>query len=186
MKKGRTKTALIVVDMAVDMVTGVLRCDRAEHIIPQIAALIEAARRSPNTYVVYATDSHIKGVDNELRLWGDHCIRGTPWAEVVPELAPTDADFVVPKRRYSAFNQTHLHLLLEELGVGTTVLCGLHANICVQHTAGDAYQLGYEVVVVEDAVEAPLDNYYMQALQYMTDFYTAKVLPTDKVISEFS
>jgi nicotinamidase-related amidase len=81
-------------------------------------------------------------------------VAGTPGAEVVTELAPRDEDYVVPKRRYSGCFGTDLDMLLRELGVDTVVLTGLHTNICVRHTAADAFQEGYSVVVPTDAVEA--------------------------------
>ena len=37
-------------------------------------------------------------------------------AEVVPELAPKEQDYVMPKRRYSGFFQTDLDILLKEQG----------------------------------------------------------------------
>ncbi len=39
-------------------------------------------------------------------------------------------DFVIEKRRYSAFFQTGLRLLLDELGVDTLICCGMDTNIC--------------------------------------------------------
>ena len=105
------KKAVILVDMLNDFVTGALTCDRAKAIVPQLEKLVKAAREK-GVYVIYANDAHIKGVDRELQLWGDHAIIGTGGAEVIPELTPQEGDFVVPKRRYSGFFQTDLHLSL--------------------------------------------------------------------------
>ena len=140
------KTAVILVDMLNDFVTGALTCERAVAIVPQLEKLVAEARKKDVT-VIYSNDSHLKGIDRELELWGDHAIAGTPGAEVIPELTPQEGDFVIPKRRYSGFFQTDLQLLLDELGIERLVITGLHAHMCVRHTTADAYYWGYEIVV---------------------------------------
>ena len=117
--------AILVVDMLNDFVTGSLACDRGKAIVPATARLLKAAREK-GVPVIFCNDCHIKGIDRELKLWGDHAIKGTPGAEVIPELELCEKDFVVPKRRYSGFFQTDLDILLKELGVQTVIITGLH------------------------------------------------------------
>ena len=178
-------TAIIVVDMLNDFVTGSLKCDRAQRIIKPTVALCDAARKSKNVYVIYANDCHIKGIDKELELWGDHAIKGTKGAEVIPELAPKECDYVVPKRRYSGFFQTDMHLLLQELNVGTTIVCGLHAHMCVRHTCADAFQWGYKVVVPDDCVESFTEEDYRNGLKYLKDTYGAEITNSEALIQSF-
>ena len=113
------KYAVLVVDMLNDFVTGALGCDRAKAIVKPLGELLDEARNN-GAYVIFCNDSHLKGVDNELKLWGDHAIRGTKGAEVIPELPIKENDYVILKRRYSSFFQTDLDLLLKELGVKGT------------------------------------------------------------------
>jgi nicotinamidase-related amidase len=40
-------------------------------------------------------------------------------------------DFIINKRRYSAFFQTDLNLLLQELKVDTLIVVGLQTHLCV-------------------------------------------------------
>ena len=94
------KYAVIVVDMLNDFVTGALACDRAKAIVPHVERLVETAR-AKDIPVIFANDCHLSGIDHELKLWGDHAIKGTKGAEVIAELGPEETDFVVPKRRYS-------------------------------------------------------------------------------------
>ena len=101
--------------------------------------------------VVFANDAHLPGLDHELDLWGEHGIAGTPEAQTSPLLDPQEGDFTVEKRRYSAFFQTGLRLLLDELGVTTLVCVGMDTNICVRHTVADAYFNNFDIVVVSDA-----------------------------------
>ena len=122
------KPAIIVVDMLNDFVYGALTCDRGKAIVPATGRLLEAAREK-GVPVIFSNDAHLRNIDRELAIWGDHAIAGTPGAEVIPELKLSEGDYVVPKRRYSGFFQTDLDILLKELGVQTVVMTGLHTHI---------------------------------------------------------
>lgn len=178
-------TAIILVDMLNDFVTGSLKCERAQRIVPRLVELVKAARATEGVYVIYANDCHLKGIDKELELWGDHAIKGTKGAEVIPELAPAEGDYVVPKRRYSGFFQTDMHLLLQELHVTTTVICGLHAHMCVRHTSADAYQWGYKVVIPDDGVESFTEEDYLNGVKYLKETYGAEITNVEKLINGF-
>lgn len=175
------KTAIIVVDMLHDFIKGNLKCDRAETIVAPIAALIEAARAKEQP-VIYACDRHYQGLDHELDFWGDHGIMGTEGAEIISELAPQPGDFVIEKRRYSAFFQTGLELLLKELNVDTVVLCGVQTHICVLHTATDAYYWNYHIIVPPQTTEAFDQEKYDLGFQFMEMMYDIEVRDVDSVI----
>ena len=179
-----SKSAILVVDMLNDFVTGALKCDRGLAIVPKTAELLRAAR-AKNVPVIFCNDAHLKDIDHELKLWGDHAIAGTKGAEVIPELELCATDYVVPKRRYSGFFHTDLDLLLKELDVDTVILTGLHAHMCVRHTAADAYQLGYDVVVAKDATDSFTEEDYLYGIKYLKETYGAKVTDVDTLVSEF-
>ena len=181
-------TAVIVIDMLADLVTGELKCDRAQRIIPNIAALIAAAR-SNKIPVVYSNDAHYEQDFELVNRWGKHAIKGTLGAEVIPELKPAEGDFTVEKRAYSGFYETGLDSLLRSLYNGnaadTLVLTGLHANLCVRHTAADAFFRGYKMVVPKDGVEAFTQKEYEEGLEYLNYAYGAKIAESvDDVIRE--
>lgn len=175
------KYAVLVVDMLNDFVTGALACERGQAIVPQTAKLL-AGCREKNIPVIFCNDAHLKDIDHELKLWGDHAIVGTPGAEVIPELALCDKDYVVPKRRYSGFFHTDLDLLLKELGVNTVIMTGLHAHMCVRHTSADAYQLGYDVVVAKDATDSFTEEDYNIGIKYLKDTYGAEITDVDTLL----
>lgn len=145
-------------------------------------AKIARAARAKSIPVIFANDAHIKGLDRELELWGEHGIAGTPEAQTSPELEQQDGDFLIEKRRYSAFFQTGLRLLLDELGVDTLVLCGFDTNICVVHTAADAYFNNFDLIVVSDATGTFLIGDQAEGLEYMNRCYAAKVVDTEAVL----
>jgi nicotinamidase-related amidase len=178
------KTAILVVDMLNDFVTGALACERAKRIIPPLAKLLEQAR-SKGLPVIYSCDSHVPGIDHELKLWGNHAILGTHGAEIIHELEPEESDYIVPKRRYSGFFDTGLHLLLIELGIDTLIIVGLQAHLCVRHTAADAYQWGYNILVPSDGIEAFSEAEYLNGLEYLHTFYGAEITDVASLIAKF-
>lgn len=180
----KEKQAVLVVDMLNDFVTGALKCDRGLAIVPKTAQLVQAARKK-GVPVVFCNDAHLKGIDHELKLWGDHAIAGTAGAEVIPQLAPTENDYIVPKRRYSGFFHTDLDLLLKELGVTTVIITGLHTHMCVRHTSADAYQLGYNVVVAKDATDSFTQQDYESGLRYLKEVYGAEISDVDAIIAKW-
>ena len=179
-----TKYAVIVVDMLNDFVTGSLGCERGRAIIPDLKRLLAEARKK-GVPVIYSNDSHLRGIDHELKLWGDHAIRGTKGAEVIPELEPEESDYIVPKRRYSGFYQTDLGLLLNELGVDTVIITGLHAHMCCRHTAADAYYLGYNIMVPRETTNSFTLNDYESGLKYLAEVYGAEICTLDEMIKKF-
>ena len=176
------KPAILVVDMLNDFVYGALTCERGKAIVPATTELLDAARQK-GVPVIFCNDAHIKDIDRELALWGDHAIAGSPGAEVIPELKLSESDYVVPKRRYSGFFQTDLDILLRELGVKTVVMTGLHTHMCVRHTSADAYSLGYDVVVAKEATDSFTEEDYIGGLAYLKTCYGADAYTNEEVIA---
>lgn len=180
--------AVILIDMLNDFVTGGLKSDRAAGTVPKLKRLVEAARKH-NVPVIYSNDAHYPQDVEVVEKWGKHAIKGTKGAEVVLELEPAAGDFVVEKRAYSGFFETGLDSLLRSLykgeGVKTVILGGLHTNICVRHTAADAFFRGYKIVVAKDGVEAFTEEEQAQGLKYLEYAYNAKLVTVDQVIKEF-
>jgi len=168
------RMSIIVVDMINDFVTGTLKCERASRIIPNIQRLLDFARKK-RVSVIYVSDAHLPGVDDELELWPPHAVVGTKGAEIIKELKPVKDDYTLQKRRYSAFYETGLDPLLRELKVDTLVLVGLVTNVCIQHTAADAFFRGYRIIVPEDCVEAPTEEDQKTALKYLKMNYGAEI-----------
>lgn len=147
------RCALLVIDMIHDFAHegGALYCGPSmQRIIPVIQGELDRARAAGEP-IVYLTDAHLPD-DAEFQMFPPHAIVGTKGAQIIPELAPSAADVVIPKRRYSGFFGTDLDITLREKGVDTLRLVGDCTNICVLYTAADARNLGYAVEVVEEGV----------------------------------
>lgn len=175
--------AVVVLDMVNDFVTGALECKRAQRIIPNLQTLLDRAR-AHDVPVIFANDAHLRE-DFEMELWGEHAMKGTEGAEVIPELTVKDEDYVLEKRTYSGFYDTGLDQLLKGLGVDTLYLTGLHTNMCCRHTAADAYFRGYDLVAVEDGCEAFSEEDHQNGLDYLEKVYGAGIRPTEVIIDRW-
>ena len=95
-------------------------------------------------------------------LWPDHCVQGTPGAQLHDDLHVPHAALVLRKGfepaidSYSAFYEndrrtpTGLAGYLRERGLTRVFLVGLALDFCVRYSAEDACREGFAVVVIED------------------------------------
>ncbi|MFD5316599.1 cysteine hydrolase family protein [Streptomyces sp. NPDC127098] len=83
---------------------------------------------------------------------GPHCVEGWPETELAPGLEPRPDEFLIRKRRYSAFFGTELEIVLKAYKAETVILIGGLTDVCVHYTAVDAHQHDYRVRVVTDCV----------------------------------
>ncbi len=171
-------SALLVIDLANDFVhAGGVIADaggpeyqaRARAIIPTLQRLVEAAREA-GILVVYATDAHLPH-DSELTKWPPHAMKGTDEAEIVTELQPQAGDLVLEKRTYSPFVSTDIELELQRRGIQRLYITGLHTDCCARHTSGDAFQRGYELVWITDALQAFTEEAHQAGLEYFKAWY---------------
>lgn len=178
------KTAVIVVDMLNDFVTGPLKSERVQAMVPPLVKLLKEARKNGVT-VIFSNDCHLK-IDRELEIWGEHAMRGTKGAEVIPELGLCDTDHVVPKRCYSGFFGTDMDLLLRDLGIENVIMTGCHTHMCVRHTSADAYCLGYNIFVASDATDSFTKEDYENGIAYLKQLYKADVRTVDEFCELFN
>ena len=78
--------------------------------------------------------------------------RPDDWSDLVPELKQHPDDCVVTKERWGAFLGTTLDDYLRQRGVTQVFLAGVSTSVGVESTARSAYDLGYNVVTVVDAM----------------------------------
>jgi nicotinamidase-related amidase len=74
------------------------------------------------------------------------------WSDLVPELEQQPDDYHVTKQRWGAFLGTRLDEYLRQRQVTQVVLTGISTGAGVESTARSAYDLGYNVVLVVDAI----------------------------------
>jgi nicotinamidase/pyrazinamidase len=177
------RTALILVDVQPDfMPGGTLACHDGDAIVPGIGRLL---RERVFRHVVATQDWHprehvsfasihpgatpfeqITLYGQPQTLWPEHCVQGTPGAELHPGIDWSALNAVIRKGShpgvdsYSGFRENHgpdgqrprtgLAGWLRERGVDEVVVCGLARDVCVLWTAQDALELGFRTAVLWD------------------------------------
>jgi biuret amidohydrolase len=113
-------------------------------------------------------------VDFGRELDGDeeiHCLEDNPNTAIAAEqtgFLPTD--YLIRKRRYSAFFGTDFEILLKGLKVETLLLCGGLTDVCVHYTFVDSHQSDYFCRVIEDCVagsSSEAHEYALRAMEYL-------------------
>jgi ureidoacrylate peracid hydrolase len=99
------------------------------------------------------------------------CITGTWDAEILDEIKPTERDHVVVKRRDSAFHDTEIGVWLKSLGVDTLIFCGIDTSICVETSLRDAFNIGYDIVLISDATASSNRKHYESTLENVKEYY---------------
>ena len=99
------------------------------------------------------------------------CVRGTWDADIVDEIKPAPADHIVIKRRDSAFQDTEIGVWLKSLGVDTLVFCGIDTSICVEASLRDAFNNGYDVVLISDATASGNTKHFESTIEIVRDYY---------------
>lgn len=159
----RPGDALIVVDVQNDFLPGgSLAVPDGDGVVAPLNTLIETfeARGLP----IFATRDwhpqnhcsfHARGGP-----WPPHCIAETPGAQFAAGLRLPASAIIVSKATtpdkdaYSGFGDTELDVLLRKADVQRLFIGGLATDYCVLNTVRDALSLGYEVMLVNDAVRA--------------------------------
>ena len=169
------KEALLVLDMLNDFVEegAPLEVPLARQILSPIKKRLKEAR-DRQIPVIYVCDAH-RNEDEEFNHWPRHAVSGTRGAEVVEELKPEKADFVVKKRKYSGFLGTDLELLLKELKIEKVCITGVFTNICVFFTAAEAAMRNYKVVVYADCVAALSEEAHQFTLTQLKEVFKIRV-----------
>jgi nicotinamidase-related amidase len=132
---GRPHTALLVIDVQNDVMTGAH--DR-DGVVANISALVDRARAEevPVVWVQHSDDGLAFGSEG--------------W-QYVPELVRGESEPLVHKKYGDSFEATDLEEVLASRGVGRVVVTGAQTDMCVRSTLHGAFTRGYDVTLVSDA-----------------------------------
>ena len=101
---------------------------------------------------------------------GVHCIETSPYSDYAKLTYPIKGEYLISKRRYSAFFATDLEILLKGLKVDTLYMIGGLTEVCIHYTAVDAHQHDYRIRVMTDAVagsSVEAHRYALKAIHYL-------------------
>ena len=113
------------------------------------------------------------------------CIRGSWDAEIVEELKPSLDDHVVIKRRDSVFQDTEVEVWLRSLGIDSIIFSGIDTSICVESSLRDAFNHGYDVVLISDATASNNQDHYKSTLDNIRNYY-GLVMNLDEFVGNFA
>jgi nicotinamidase-related amidase len=170
------KSALVIVDMLNDFLSGPLKTQEAMKTIEPVKTVLDKFR-SHKLPVIYVNDHHYPD-DFEIRIWGQHAMAGTDGSKIFEAISPKEKEYVIEKHTYSGFYGTPLDYILRSNKVEAVVLVGLDADICVRHTAADAFYRGYSIFIVRDAVAARIDPSWEK---YFVKVYGARIINSSEI-----
>ena len=143
-----TTAALIVIDLQKGIV-GLPTVHPAGEIISRAAQLARAFRERGLPVVLVNVTGGAPGRTDTAR---PRVSFPDDWTELVPELEQHPDDHIVSKKRVGAFIGTSLDDYLRQRGVTQVFLTGIATGSGVEATARSAYDYGYNVVLVVDAM----------------------------------
>lgn len=194
-------TALVLIEFQNDFTSeggtlhgAVAEVMEATGTLPNAKKALEAARgagvtviHSPISFApgYYEITSHPYGILAGV-VDSNSFVKGTWGCAIVGEVAPADSEIVLEgKRGLDAFASTNLDFILRSKGIKTVVLAGFLTNCCVESTMRSAYEKGFEVYTLTDAVGATSVEEHANAIKYDYPMFS-KPITVDEFVAALS
>ncbi len=185
--------ALIVIDIQAGSFIEVDNKKRAIPHMPDYSSRMRLARsaidkaRQCGIPVIFIQEVHRPNlIDFGRELDGSetiHCLEDNPNTEIaVKEMGFQESDYLIKKRRYSAFFGTDLEILLRGLKADTLLLCGGLTDVCVHYTFVDSHQSDYFSRVIEDCVAGSSEEAHEASLRAMEYLQTGARCTLDSTL----
>jgi nicotinamidase-related amidase len=177
-------TALVLIDLQQGILGNSLVPITGTELMIRGQALAERFRASGATVVLVNVDFSKDGADM-LRQLVDESMGIPPggfpagWSDF-PRGLQQPGDLHITKRQWSAFYGTELDLQLRRRGIRTVVLGGVATHIGVESTARQAYEHGYELVIVKDVTTSLVAEAHDMSMKYIFP-RLARVVASDAI-----
>ncbi|KAJ9221288.1 hypothetical protein DTO271D3_7634 [Paecilomyces variotii] len=146
--------------LVLDLQQGIIsRFPSSSRFLAQTAKTIDAAREK-SIPVIYVTVNFRPGypeVSSSNKMFagvlasaGDAFVEGKPAVQIPSEIAPTEKDILVSKRRVSAFSGSDLDVVLRGLGADTLIITGIATSGAVLSTVRHAADQDFSITVLDD------------------------------------
>lgn len=128
---------------------------------------------------------HFKCLTHNL-LFDHQIFKAGSWgAEFHPDFKPHPGEVVVaPHKGLDAFSGTDLDVQLRQNGIDNVVLCGLLTNTCIESTGRQAFEKGYHLTFIKDAVGALSWEAHNAAVEINWPRFAHGIRSTDEFISQ--
>ena len=187
----KTRTALIVVDVQNGFASEGgsyhqmgMDISKYQDVIPRIANLISLCRQFNIPIFYTQAIREASGIDllthfhnilpksREERINKKPiCIKDTWDADIVDAIKPSNDDHIIIKRRDSAFQDTEIEVWLKSLGINTLIFAGIDTSICVETSLRDAFNRGYDTILISDATASSNQKHYMSTIEVTREYY---------------
>ena len=154
--------------------------------IANIRRLLDAAHAANIPVYYTAQPPRQNPADRRLLtdFWGDG-LQDDENARILDELAPTEADTVLTKWRYSAFVRSPLEEQLKDLGRDQLIIGGIYAHIGCLTTALEAFMRDIQPFMVADALADFTEKEHRMACEYASG-RCARVLNTTEALENIN
>lgn len=154
--------------------------------IANIRRLLDAAHAANIPVYYTAQPPRQNPADRRLLtdFWGDG-LQDDENAQILDELAPTEADTVLTKWRYSAFVRSPLEEQLKDLGRDQLIIGGIYAHIGCLTTALEAFMRDIQPFMVADALADFTEKEHRMACEYASA-RCARVLNTAEALENIN
>jgi gluconolactonase len=156
------------------------------------AARLAAAARSAGSHVIHVHHQRSVGAGNgadskqNAPLWRNMAeadAMGTEWAAAPHAgIEPDPSDIVLHKQRVNAFFGTSLDIKLRGLGVEKVLVGGALTNLSVESTIRHGADLGYQMVLVQDACSSFDAEWHRAAVEFAVT-HLGEVATTDEIVA---
>ena len=110
---------------------------------------------------------------------------GDPSGAIEERVAPLPGEIVLTKSSSGPGASTNLQQILRNMGVRSLVVCGLTTAVCVSQSAREMADLGFQVIVAEDACTELSDESHRAAL-FTFALTFGRVRPTVEIVELFT
>jgi nicotinamidase-related amidase len=174
MENTHDNTAVLFVDIInhFDFEGGEKLYAHTKEILPNLKKLKNYAREN-NLPIIYVND-HYGLWQADFRKIIDHCHNDRS-QEIIEELKPDDHDYFLIKPQHSAFFQTPLQSLLNELGKTHLIMAGIAGDICILFTAKDAYMYQFDMHIPKNCMASEETDNNNYALYLMRSVMKANI-----------
>ncbi|MFA5211335.1 MAG: cysteine hydrolase [Patescibacteria group bacterium] len=179
------KPALIIIDLQEDFFKDKFLAKKRKKISNSVNKLVKIVRSKKipiiwvkQEYENDLSDAPLYNRKNKKKI----TIKNTKGCQFLSELDYNEKDFLIIKKRFSAFFKTDLEKLLKKIKIDTLIIAGINTMSCVRTTAIDAYQRDYDVILDLDATTAYDTKQHKNSIEYLKHA-VAKIMDTKEIIS---
>lgn len=156
--------------------------------IPNMRRILDACREA-GIPVVHVRVMNLAGDSSDTswryKMMGICVPPGSRDAEFIEELAPLAGEVVLSKTTSNVFLSTNADFVLRNMGIDTLIMTGVVTNNCVESSTRGAGDLGYRVLLVDDACAAWTQDGHDYCLRHL-DHNFAIVKTTEQILDELA